>query len=135
MDHVFKNIEQCNPNNKCKILTVIDDMIADMLSNKKLNPILIKLFITSRKLNISLVFATQSYFAIAKYIRRNPTHYLIVKIPKKLELQQIASNNSSDIDFKYFMNLYQNCNAKPYFLESLVTLLHQIILYVLKAIF
>ena len=64
MDGVFKNIEECNPNKKRKILIVFDDMIADILSNKKLNPILTELFIRGRKLNISLVFLTESYFTV-----------------------------------------------------------------------
>ena len=71
MDDIYKNIWQCNPNKKRKILIVLDDMIANMFSNKKLNPIVIKSFIRVRKLNISLVFITQSYFAVPKNIRLN----------------------------------------------------------------
>ena len=71
-----------------------------MLSNKKLNPIVTELFIRGRKLNISPVFIIQSYFAVPKI--------------NKQELQQIAFNHSSDIDFKDFMNLYKKCTAKPY---------------------
>ena len=81
-------------------------MIADMLSNKKLNPIVTELFIRGRKLNISLVFITQSYFAVPKNIRLNSTHYSVMKSPNKRELQQIANNHSSDIDFQDIMNLY-----------------------------
>ena len=66
-----------------------------------------ELFIRGRKLNISLAFITQSYFAGSKNIRLNSTHYFIMKIPNKWELQQIAFNRSSDLDFKDFMNLYQ----------------------------
>ena len=58
IDDNYKNIEEYNPNKKRKILIVFDDMIVDMLSNKKLSPIVTKLFITGRKLNISLVFIT-----------------------------------------------------------------------------
>ena len=76
-----------------------------MFSNKKLNPIVTELFIRGIKLNISLVFVTQSSFAVQKNIRLNSTHYFI--IPNKRELQQIAFNHSSDIDFKDFMNLYK----------------------------
>ena len=93
---IMKNTTQIK---KQKILIVFDDMIADMLSNKKLNPIVTELFIRGRKLNISLVFITQSYFAVPKNIRLNSTHYFVMKIPNKRELQQIASNHSSDIDF------------------------------------
>ena len=79
-------------------------MIADMHSNKKLNPIVTELFIRGRKLNIPLVFITQSYFAVPKNIRLNSTHYFVMKIPNKRELQQIAFNHSLDIDFQDFMN-------------------------------
>ena len=87
-------------------------MIADMLSNKKLNPIATELFIRGRKLNISLVFITQSCFAVPKTVRLNYTNYFIIKIPYKQELQQIAFNHSSGIDFKDFINLYKKCTAK-----------------------
>ena len=69
-------------------------MIADMLSNKNVNPIVIELFVRGRKLNISLVFITQSYFAIPKNVRLDSTHYFILKILNKNELQQIAFNLS-----------------------------------------
>ena len=83
MDDIYKNVEQCNPNKKRKILIVFDDSIADMLNN-----------------NI-----TQFYFAVTKYIRLNLTHYFVMKIRDKKELQQIALNYSSDIDFQDFMIL------------------------------
>ena len=114
MDDIYKNIEKYNPNKKRKILLAFHDMIADMLSNKKLNPIVTELFIRGRKLNTSLVFITQSYFTVPKDIRLNSTHNFILKIPNKLELKQTASRNLSDIDFKYFMNLHKKCIAKPY---------------------
>ena len=109
MDDICKNIEEYNPNEKRKILIVFEDMIPDMLRNKKLNPILIELFIRGRKLNISLVFITQSYFAVSKNIRLNSMHYFVMKIPNKRELQQIAFNHTSDIDFKDL-----KCTVKPY---------------------
>ena len=87
MDDIYKNIEGYNPNKKRKILIVFDNMIADMLSNKKLNPIVTELFIRDRKLNISLVFITQSYFVVPNNIRLNPTHYFIMEIPNKQELK------------------------------------------------
>ena len=114
MDDIYENIEEHNPNKKRKKLTVFNDVIADMLNNKKLNPIVTELFIRGRKLNISLVFITQSYFAVPKNIRLNSTHYFVMKIPNKRELQQIAFNHSSDIDFQDFMNLYKKCTTKPY---------------------
>ena len=94
MDKIDKNIKEQNPNKKRKILIVFDDTIADVLNNKSLNPMETELLIRSRKLTISLVFITQSYFAGLKNIRVNYTHYLIMKISNKLELQQIAPNNS-----------------------------------------
>ena len=75
MDNIYKNIEEYNPNNKRKILIVFDDMIADMLSNKKLNPMVTELFIRGIKLNISLVFITQSYFKVPKDVRWNIKYF------------------------------------------------------------
>ena len=98
IDDIYKNIEEYNPNKERKILIAFDDIIADMSSNKKRNPIVTELFIRDRKLNISLVFITQSYFAVPKCIRLNSTHYLIIKIRNKQELQQVAFNHSSDIE-------------------------------------
>ena len=74
-------------------------MTADMINNKKLNPVVTELFIRGRKLNISIVFITQSYFNVLKDVRIDYTHFFIMKIPNKRELQQIALNLSSDIDF------------------------------------
>ena len=84
------------------------------LAIKKLNPIVMELFIRGKKLNISIVFITQSYFTVPKNIRLNSTHYFIMKIPNKRDLQQIAFNHSSHIDFQDFMNLYKKCTEKPY---------------------
>ena len=111
---IYKNIEEYNPNKNKKILVALDDLIADMLSNKKLNLIVTELFIRGRKLNISLVFIMQSYFAVPKTVRLNSTHYLVIKILNRRELQQITFNHSSDIDFQDFMNLYKNCNTNQY---------------------
>ena len=86
-------------------MIAFDNMITDMLSNIKLNPIVTELFTRGGKLLISLVFITQSYFAEPKNIRLNSTHYFIMKIPNIQELQNIAFNHSSDIDFKVFMNI------------------------------
>ena len=135
MDDYYKNIEEYNPNKKRKIIILSDDMIADMLINKKLNAIVTELFISGRKLNISLVFITQSYLANQKNIRLNSTHYFVMKIPNKRELQQVAFNHSSYIDFHDFMNLYKKCTAKPYSALVIDTTLHQIVLYVLERIF
>ena len=81
-------------------------MIADLINNKKLNLIATERFIRGTKLNISIVFITQLYFKVPKNVRLNSTHFFIMKIPSKSELQQIAINPSSDVDFKDFMKFY-----------------------------
>ena len=80
-------------------------MITDMINNKKLNSIVTELFLRGRKLNISLVFITQSYFKVPKDVRLNTTKFFIMKIPNKRELQQIPINHSSNTDFKEFINM------------------------------
>ena len=97
MQDVYKNIADYNPMKRRKILIVFDDMIADMINNNKLNPIVTELFIRGRKLNICIVFIMQSYFKVRKDVRLNSTHFFIMKIPNKRELQQIALNHLSDI--------------------------------------
>ena len=92
MDDIYKKIEEYNPNKKRKTLFVSDYMITDLLSNRRLNPIVTQLFFRGRKLHISLAFITQFYFAVSKHIRLNSTCYFIMKVPNKGELQQIASN-------------------------------------------
>ena len=114
MQDVYKNIEDYNPIKNCKVLIIFDDMIADMINNNKLNPIVTELFIRGRKINISIVFITQSYFKVPKDVRLNSTHFFIMKAPNKRELQQIALNHSSDIDFKDFMNIYKKFTKEPY---------------------
>ena len=76
MEGVYKNIEEYNLGKKRKVLIVVDNMIGDMIDNKKLNPIVTELFIRGRKLNISIVFITQSYFKVPKNVRLNSTHSL-----------------------------------------------------------
>ena len=128
MQDVYKNIKNYNPGKKRKILTVFNDMIADMINNKKLNPVVTELFIRGRKLNISIVFITQSYFKVPKDVRLNSTHFFIMKIPNKRELQEIALNHSSDIDFKGFIKIYKKCTAEPYSFWLMIQLYHQMIL-------
>ena len=99
---------------KRKILIVLDYMIADIMTNKKLQVIIKGLFIRSKKFNISLVFITQSYFSVPKDVRLNSTHYLIMKINNKRELQNIAINHSADIDYKDFMKIYRECTKEPF---------------------
>ena len=114
MQDVYKNIYEYNVDKESKILTVFDDMIADMINNKKLNSIVTELFIRGRKLNIFLAFITQSYFKVPKYVRVNSNHFFIMKIPNKRELQQTALNHSSDISIKDFIYIYKQYTAKPY---------------------
>ena len=81
-------------------------MIVDVISNKKKSQAVVKeLFIRCRKLNILLVFASQSYFSVSKDVILNLTHYLIMKINSKGELQNIATNHSADINYKNFMRI------------------------------
>ena len=102
MQDVYKNIDEYNGDKNCKIWIVFD-MIAYMIDNKKLNSVITELFIRGRKLNISLVFITKSYFKVPKDVRLNSTHFFIIKISNERELQQIALNHSSDISSKYFI--------------------------------
>ena len=119
MDDIYKNIEEYNPNKKRKILIVFDDVIADMLSNKKPSLIVTELFIRDRKLNICLVFVLQSYFAVPKNIRPNSTHYFIMKISNKGEVRKVALNHSSDTDFEDFtMIIYKKMYCTTIFLFS-----------------
>ena len=113
MHDVYKNIDDYTPDKKNKILIVFDHMIADMIHNKNLNSVVTELFIRGRKLNISLVFITQSYFKVSKDVRLNTSRFFISKISNKRELQQIAINHSSDISTKDFTNIYRKCIAEP----------------------
>ena len=115
MHDVYINIDEYNPDKESKILIAFDDMIADMIHNKKLNSIVTELFIRCRKLNISLVFITESYFKVPKDVRLNTTYFFIAKIRNKRELREITVNRSSDISTKDFTNIYRDCTAEPFF--------------------
>ena len=82
-------------------------MIADILTNTKFQAIIKVLFIRCRKLNISLVFITQSYFSVPKDVRLNLTHYLIMKINNRIELKNIVTDHSEDIDYQDFKKIYR----------------------------
>ena len=114
MDDVYINIDNYNPKRKRKILTVFDDMISDIMTNKPFQAIIKELFIRCRKLNISLVLITQSYFIVPKEVRLNPTHYLIMKMHSRRELQQIAIEHSADINYEDFLKIYRSCTKEPY---------------------
>ena len=90
-------------------------MIADIMGNKRFQAMIQELFIRCRKLNISLVFITQSYFSVPKDVRLNTTHYFIMKINNKRELQNIAINHSADIDYQDFNKIYRECTKEPIF--------------------
>ena len=114
MFDAYKNIDEYNVDKDRKILIVFDDMVADMIHNKKLNSVVTELLIRGRKLNIFLVFIIQSYFKVPKYLRLNTTHFFISKISNRRELHQIAINYSSVISTKDFENIYRKSIAEPY---------------------
>ena len=120
---VYENIDPYNPNRRKKVLIVSDDMIADIMPNKKFQSIIKELFIRCRKINISLVFITQSYFSVPKDVRLNSTHYFIMKINNKRELQNIAISHSADIDYKDFIKIYRDCTKEPYNFLTIDTIL------------
>ena len=98
-------------------MIVFDDIIADIMTNKKFQAIIKELFIRCRKLNISLVFITRSYFSVPKYVRLNSTNYLIMKINNKRELQDIAIKN-----YGHFIKTYREYKKEPNFLAIDTTL-------------
>ena len=114
MIDVFENIDNYNPLRKPKVLIVFDDMIADIMTNKKCQQILEELFIRSRKTNISLVFISKSYFFVPKNVRLNCMHYYIMKISNQIELSNIAQNHTSDIVYKDFLKMYCNYTKKTF---------------------
>ena len=111
-DDVYNNIDDYNA--KRKVLTVFDDTIPDIMTNKKFEAVIKELFVRCGELNISLVFITQSYFSVPKEVRLNSTHYLIMKIHNRRELQQIGINHSADIDYKIFLKIYRNCTKESF---------------------
>ena len=100
MDDVYVNINDYNSNRRRKMLLVFDDMIKAIIK---------ELFIRCRKLIISLVFITQSYFSVPKDVRSNSTHFLIMEINNRKKLHNIAINHFADIDYKDFMKIYREC--------------------------
>ena len=123
MDDIYEDIDEHNPSRERKIFIMFDDMIADVMKNKKFQAIIKESSIRSRKLNISLVFITQSYFSVPKVVRLNSTHYLIMKINNKRELQNIAINHFEDIDYKDFLKINSEYTKEPYsFLTTDTTL-------------
>ena len=101
---------------------MFDDMIADIMSDKKSQAIIKELFIRCRKLKISLVFIMQSYFSVPKDVRLKSTHYLIMKINNKRELRNIPINRSADIDYKDFKKVYRDYMKEPFFFFFFLTI-------------
>ena len=122
MDDVYEIIDDYNLSRKRKILIAFNDMIAEIMTNKKLEAIIKELFILCRKVNVSLVFITQSQFYVPKNVRLNSAHYLIMKINNKRELQNIAVNHSVDINYKDFVKIYRACTKKRILLTIGTTL-------------
>ena len=113
MNDVLEDINSYNQKRDKKVLIIFDDMIADIMRSEKFKAIVKELFIRCRKLNISIVFITQSYFRTPKDARLNSTHYILMKKNKK-ELKSIAEENSGHLDFKDFLKIYNYCTDKPY---------------------
>ena len=114
MDDVLDDINNYNKNRDKKVLIVFDDMIADIKYNKNFKKIIEELFYRARKINISVVFITQSYFRALKDARLNCTHYILMKIGNKKELKSIAEEKSGHLDYKDFLKIYNHCTREPY---------------------
>ena len=115
MNDILEDINSYNKERDKKVLIVFDaDMIADIMRSEKFIAIVKELFIRCRKLNISIVFITQSYFRTPKDARLNSTHYIIMKIGNKKELKSIAEENSGHLDFKDFLKKCNYCTNEPY---------------------
>ena len=108
------NQEDYNKKRKRKVLILFDDMISQVMSNKKAQRVLKELFSRCRKLNINLCFLSQSYFSVPKDVRLNCTHYINFKLNSKRELQNIAINHSADINYKDFVKIYRDYTKKSY---------------------
>ena len=114
MDDAYENIDHYNLIRERKKLIVFDDMIADIMTNKRFQTIIKELFIRCRKLNISLAFITQSYFPVPKDVISNSAHHLIMKINNRGELKNIAINHSADIDYQDFVKIYREYTKEPH---------------------
>ena len=114
MNDVLEDINNYNKNRDKKVLIIFDDMIADIMRSEKFKAIVKDLFVRCRKLSISIVFITQSYFKTPKDARLNSTHYIRMKIGNKKELKSIAEENSGHLDFKNFLKIYNYCTREPY---------------------
>ena len=114
MDDVYEDIDNYNPKSDKKVLIVFDDMIADTMTNKKFQAIIKELFIRYIKLNVSLVFITKSYISVPKDVRLNTTYYFIMKINNRIELKNIVTDHSADIDYNNFKKIDRECTKEPF---------------------
>ena len=114
MNDVLDDINNYNKNRDKKVLIVFDDMIADIEYDKNFKRIIKELFYRARKINVSIVFITQSYFRALKDARLNSTQYILMKIGHKNELKRIAEEKSGHLDYKDFLKIYNCCTRKPY---------------------
>ena len=114
MHDVLEDINNYNKNRDKKVLIIFDDMIADIMRSEKFKAIVKELLIMCRKLNISIVFITQSYFRTPKDAILNNTHYILMKMGNKKELKSIAGENLDHLDFKDFLKIYNHCTRDPY---------------------
>ena len=105
MNDVLDDINDYNKNRDKKVLIVFDDMTADIEYNKSFKRVIKELFYRARKINVSIVFITQSYFTALKDARLNSTHYILMKIGNKKELKRIAEEKSGHLDYKFFKNI------------------------------
>ena len=114
MNGVLDNINNYNKNRDKKVLIIFDDMIAGIMRSEKFKAIVKELFIRCRKLNISVVFITQSYFRTPKDARLNSTHYILMKIGSKRELKDIAEEKLDYLDYKDFLKIYNYRTKESY---------------------
>ena len=114
MNDVLDDINNYNENRDKKVLIVFDDMIADIEYNKNFKQIIKELFYRARKINVSIVFITQSYFRTLKDARLNSTHYILMKIGNKKELKRVAEEKSGHLDYKDFLKMCNYCTEEPY---------------------
>ena len=114
MNDVLDDVNNYNKDRDKKVLTVFDDMIADIEYNKNFKQIIKELFYRTRKINVSIVFITQSYFRALKDARLNSTHYILMKIGNKKELKRIAEEKFGHLDYKDFLKIYNYCTREPY---------------------
>ena len=114
MNDVLDDINDYNKNGDKKVLIVFDDMIADIEYNKNFKRIIKELFYRARKINVSIVFITQSYFRALKDARLNSTPYILMKIGNKKELKRIAEKKLGHLDYKNLLEIYNYCTREPY---------------------